>query len=196
LSARPTHNQKELLFLVAQGDENAFTVLFDHYSPKVMHTAFLFTQSLSRSEDIVQDVFTKLWLKRAQLREVEDFEKWIFIITRNMSLNILNRIARAELGLEKFAEHVPAREAGESIYLEAKDMEKLIRNSLAALTDQQKKVFELSTFKGLNREEIAQELGLSPNTIKMHLLRATKYVRVYLRKQLYFLVLLLWIFFV
>jgi RNA polymerase sigma-70 factor (ECF subfamily) len=184
------HNEKELLFAVAEGSKDAFTTLFDHYSPKVLHVAGLFTHSLSEAEDIVQDVFMKVWLKRDQLKSVADFNNWLFILTRNLSINALNKIARAEVNNQRVVDYLPLSDEPPGKTLELKDVQNLILEALLLLTDQQRRVFELSRLRGMSREEIARELDLSPNTVKMHLVRATRLVRAYLSSRMDFFVLL------
>ena len=174
------YDEKELLPRIAGGDEGAFRILFEEYAPKVMHIANLFTDSEAIAEDIVQDVFMKLWLKRVSLPEILDFNNWIFIVARNLSINALKKIAKAGIRYESLPDHLPHTDAYASTDLDAKDLEKHIREAMQLLTEQQKKVFELSKMKGLNREEISETLGLSPNTVKMHLVRSTRLVRAYL----------------
>lgn len=174
------NNEQELLSKIASGDEEAFAHLFDQFAPRVMHVATLFTHSISISEDIVQDVFLKLWLKRTQLPEINDFTNWIFIVARNYSINALNKIAKTEISLETQAEHISLPGIEVTSDFEARDLEKIIRKAMLALTDQQQKVFELAKLQGMGRDEIADQLGLSPNTVKMHLVRATRFVRAYL----------------
>lgn len=183
------HNEQEILAAIAEGSRQSFTTLFDHYSPKILHVAGLFTHSLSESEDILQDVFMKVWLKRDQLTTITDFNSWIFILTRNLSINALNKIARAEVKNQRLAGYLPFTEEHAGGSVEFKDIENLIRQALQLLTDQQRRVFELSRLNGMNREEIAKELGLSPNTVKMHLLRATRQVRAYLSSRMDYVVL-------
>ena len=184
------HNEKELLSAISEGSKEAFTTLFDHYSPKILHIAGLVTHSLSGSEDILQDVFMKVWLRRGQLKEIADFNNWIFILTRNLSINALNKIARAEVKNQRLADYLPLSDDNMGKALEFKDIQNLIREALLLLTDQQRRVFELARLHGMSREEIAKELDLSPNTVKMHLVRATRVVRAYLSSRMDVVILL------
>ena len=174
------HSEKELLIRVASGDEGAFTILFEQYAPRVMHIATLFTDFEDMAEDIVQDVFMKVWLRRSSLPEILDFNNWIFIVARNLSINALKKIAKAGIHYESLPDHLPYTSAFADADLDAKDLEKHIREAMQLLTEQQQKVFELAKIKDLNREEISKTLGLSPNTVKMHLVRSTRFVRAYL----------------
>lgn len=175
---------------IAEGDEKAFAAFFEYYHSKVLGVAFYFTQSLSRAEDIVQDVFLKIWTKREQIEAIEQLDAWVLTIARNFSINALHKIARTEVVGEEYADYIPSFETPVGDGLNKKDIERLVQEALQPLTEQQRRVFELSKLRGLNREEIAAELQLSPNTVKMHLVRSTKYVRAYLLAKLDYLILI------
>jgi DNA-directed RNA polymerase specialized sigma24 family protein len=72
------YSEKDLLHLVAQGDKVAFTRLFNNYRNKIYTIAFELTESSATAEEIVQDVFLKIWLKRASLNEVTHFQAYLF----------------------------------------------------------------------------------------------------------------------
>jgi len=184
LAESELHNERLLLTAISRGDEAAFEKLFDYYSPKVYHIAGQFTHSSEISKDIVQDVFMKVWLRREMLSQVEDMASWLFILTRNLCINALNRMALAETRSRELAGHLPFSEENTERSLDLKDMEDLIHQALALVTDQQRRVFELARLKGLSREEIADEMDLSPNTVKMHLVRATRVVRGFLASKM------------
>lgn len=170
----------ELLRSVASGDQAAFGVLFDRWSPKVMKVAVMILSDHDAAEDIVQDVFVKVWTKRAGLADIEDIEGWLFIMTRNFSFNALKKRAYAKGRLESLRDELPAYVETVDDLLVARDYETLILRAMEGLTEQQWNVFELSRKGEMSREEIAAALGLSGNTVKMHLLRARKIVRAYL----------------
>ncbi|HWJ28602.1 MAG TPA: sigma factor, partial [Flavisolibacter sp.] len=84
-------NENELIQGVLQGDEKAFRQLFDHYWPGIFSVAFSLTKSSVLSEEIVQDVFLKVWLKREQLATVNNFPGYLFTIAKNHIYNELRR---------------------------------------------------------------------------------------------------------
>ena len=89
MSLSPLYNESDLLAEVARGNENAFKVLFDRYWDKIFSVAFVLTKSVVLAEEIVQDVFLKIWLNRLKLPEIENFEGYLFIIGRNHIFNEL-----------------------------------------------------------------------------------------------------------
>jgi RNA polymerase sigma-70 factor (family 1) len=175
-----TYNESEILLRISEGDEQAFAALFDHYAPRVKHIAKLFTVSDAIAEDIVQDVFMKVWLKRRDLPEIQDLKNWLFIVARNFAINALKKIAHRETSYSSLPDLLPYDTPVPDAGLDARDLEKNIRIAMLGLTDQQQKVFELARLQGMSREEISKTLDLSPNTVKMHLVRSTRFVRAWL----------------
>ena len=76
------YNENEVLLLVSQGDEMAFRELFAHYQNKLYSVALRVTRSSTLSEEIVEDVFLKIWLKRNDLLEIQNFSAYLFEIGR------------------------------------------------------------------------------------------------------------------
>ena len=179
--------EKELLRKIAEGDEKSFARLFDQYGPRVLQVAYQYTHSDQQSQDILQDVFMKCWLIRVELPAIKSLESWIFVVTRNKALTVLEKNARFLVTGEAYAEHLPALDTSSESRLEAAELENMIRDAIATLPPQQRKVFELAKMKNLNRQEIATDMGISPNTVKVHLNHATRAVRAYLATKLDYL---------
>ncbi|HVI44848.1 MAG TPA: RNA polymerase sigma-70 factor [Chitinophaga sp.] len=171
-----------LLKQVADGDESAFRRLFDMYADRIYGVAFAYTGSKEQSEEIVQDVFMKIWLKREHLSQVENISNYIFIIARNLVINLLHRQKREKNYLQQLlttAEEVP--QSPESEYV-LKESRRLITDAINQLSPQQRTVYQLTQIQGMKLAEAAAELGLSRNTARNHLARATQCIREYLRQ--------------
>jgi RNA polymerase sigma-70 factor (ECF subfamily) len=74
-------NENELLHELAAGSERAFTILYDQYKNVVYASALKITKSKTLSEEVVQDVFMKIWLRKEELKDITDFESYLFIST-------------------------------------------------------------------------------------------------------------------
>ena len=174
------YEENELLLLIATGDELAFRQLYNHYWEKLYSVAFVLTKSVVLSEEIVQDVFVKLWIKREELPSITSFDGYLFIMTRNHIYNTLRKIASAQ-PLEKHLE----QEFGMTMApteqpLLTKELEQLIHLALRHLPNKQRMVFELSRWEGLNHAAIAERMGISKLTVKSHMNRALQFIRNYL----------------
>jgi RNA polymerase sigma-70 factor (ECF subfamily) len=177
LPAPILHNENELLLQVAAGNERAFQVLFDHYWENIYAVSLAFTKSAELSEEIVQDVFIKIWLKRDQLSTVNKFDGYLFTVARNHIYNTL----RKKVPEQPFFDHMAgyfvdtAAVPGEEMIME--ETKQLIDKAVHQLPAQQRAVFELSRYQGLDHAAIGKELGISKLTVKSHLTKALKSVR-------------------
>jgi RNA polymerase sigma-70 factor (ECF subfamily) len=179
VSEQFSYNEHELLKSIAEGDKNAFTQIYNNYRNKIYSIAFELTESTAVAEEIVQDVFLKIWVKRNTLLEVEHFRAYLFTITRNYVFTALKRIARKE-----FIE-VNAMEGAPLYYHDTEDRvlnneyTRILQAAIDRLPEQQRQVYNLIKTEGLKREEAAAALQLSPETVKSHLAQAMRSVRTY-----------------
>jgi RNA polymerase sigma-70 factor (ECF subfamily) len=170
---------------VAAGDVNAFNELFRHYWDSIYSIAFSITKSKVVAEEIVQDVFLKIWLKRDQLAEVKNFDNYLFIIARNHIYNQLRVKA-----VQFTTEHAEVSETPEKqLYL--KETVQIITEAVKRLPKQQRIIFELSRNEGLDHATIASRLKLSRLTVKTHINKALHFIRGYLSRHNTLLLLLL-----
>lgn len=167
---------------LAGGDERALTEIIRHYSNHLYQFVFSVTKSASVAEEVIQDVFVAVWKQRAQLCEVERFEDWLFIVTRNHAYKALRRELRRP-GYTGYLEAFFAL-SGESPeeQLLLKESRELITHAATTLPPQQQRVFRMSRLQGRTLDEIASQLQLSKNTVKVHLTKALQGIRLYLRQ--------------
>jgi RNA polymerase sigma-70 factor (family 1) len=170
-----------LLRLVAEGHRPSFTVLYDRYWKKIYATSLHYLKSPEWAQDLVQDIFLKVWVKRSILPEIEDFESFLFIMARNELVSaIRKKVAAAPL--QEQQESTTIAELPDNA-LSLKQTEQLIADAVAQLPPQQKLVFMLTRHAGLTHEAIARQLGLNTRTVNNHASRALLHIRQYLQKQ-------------
>lgn len=168
-----------LLQQTAGGDEKAFEQLFFQYKDRVYEIALLYTESGFLAEEILQDIFVQVWQKRKELPSIRNFNSWLFILTRNRSFNVLRDIARASLNTRSVVRELPASEENADARLLSSEAEKLVSMAMERLTPAQRQAFEFFKLKGLSREETARQMGISPNTVKVHLLQGMRSIRAF-----------------
>ena len=187
------YDQKELLKQVAEGEESAFRKLFDLYKERFYAVALKMTRSDEVAEDIVQDVFMNIWSKRESLVDVDNPSSYFFTAVYRRVYHHYRKIA-----LEKklFQVVPPAKEwvnTTEEMVL-AHENKNLISEAIAKLPPQQQLVFKLSKQEGLSRQDVANQLHISPNTVKNHLADAIKFIRIFLLKSTLTFLILFWVF--
>ena len=179
MSFQPSYTEQELLKLVAEGDRNAFTQIYNNYRNKIYSIAFELTESTTVSEEIVQDVFLKIWVKRDSLHEVEHFRAYLFTITRNYVFTALKRIARKESIEVSAVQDAPLYDHDTEDRVLNNEYTRILQAAIDRLPEQQKQVYNLIKKEGLKREEAAAALHLSPETVKTHLAQAMRSIRTY-----------------
>jgi RNA polymerase sigma factor (sigma-70 family) len=174
------YEDKALLLLVAEGDEQAFRRLFDLYEEKIFSLALKITKSEVIAEELLQDVFLSIWLKREQLKEIEDFPSYLFIVARNKGFVAIKRIARNRNRSLPLAPEAPFyhNETEESISVN--EYHTVIRQAIGRLSPHQRQAYQLIKEQGLTREQASVIMQVGPETVKTHLNRAIKFIRAWL----------------
>jgi RNA polymerase sigma-70 factor (family 1) len=181
LIASTPYNESELLLQIANGNEKAFRRVFDHYWKHIWSIAFDLTKSPVVAEEIVQDVFMKIWLKRDQLPSVSKFDAYLFIVARNHIYNTLRKKTAEQPFVKHLEQHFLETSALPEQELLLKETSLLINKAVEQLPGQQRSVFELSRQEGLDHTTIAEKLNISKLTVKSHLNKALHFIRRYLQ---------------
>jgi RNA polymerase sigma-70 factor (family 1) len=160
-----------ILLAIAQDDERAFNSLFVEYHQQLGHFVFSVTRSKELTEEIIQDVFVKLWENRQQLPAVKNFAAYLFIITRNHTLNAIRKQAQAKEKQAAIAEHYEGSTEKEPAPED--NLYALLDSAVDQLPLQQKKVYLLRQ-QGLKNADVAYRLDLSVNSVKKYQQWATQ----------------------
>lgn len=175
------HNEKELLMLASQGDEAAFTQLFYAYHNKLGAYVLHLTKSRETAEEIVEDVFIKIWTGRDSLATVEHFESYLYVLSRNHAFNCLRGIAREEVRKRKAEEKVRKWYENEDPAESEEDYYPILDEAVEKLPAQQQTAYILSRRNRLKYEEIAKQMDISRETVKKYLQLANRFIISYVR---------------
>ncbi len=179
----------DLIHQVAAGEHLAFEQFFYHYKSYVYSIALKFTHNETLGEEIVQDVFVRVWKYREKLPEVQDIDAWMRTVTKNRCLTELKRLAKDAQGKKEYFNWQPSEWLSPNS--NGQNTDQLLQNAISRLTPQQQRVFELSFLEGMKRDQIAELLDISPATVGVHLKLAARSVRAFLTNQSDLAVLLL-----
>jgi RNA polymerase sigma-70 factor (family 1) len=175
------HNEKELLLQVSHGDREAYKALYTACYPHVQRYISLFETSGRVLDDLTQDVFVRIWEKRAQLVEVESFKGYLFIVTRNVVLNFI-RAMKVRRKIKELDESLVAGGNDLENELLFKQYYRVAVEAMEKLPPGRRKVLKMSIDEGLTLDEIAARLGISRSGVKKQLYAATAFVRQYLQE--------------
>lgn len=168
---------KFLLLRIADGDERSFRQIFDLYSAKIFVFALKLTHSKPMSEEVVQEVFIKLWNNRHKLPEVEFFPSYLAVMTRNHTFNILKSIAREEKITAAFSKNIPQTHCETEEIIIHNDYQNILTRIVDELPPQQKTAYSLCHGEGLKYEEAAERMNISTLTVKTHMQTALRTIK-------------------
>lgn len=171
-------DEKQLLLKVAAGDERAFRALFEKHHGLLASHILRITRWKELTEEIVQDVFLKIWMSRETLSEIQDLRAYLYIVSKNYALDSLKKVARERVTFSD-ADWAFVEKSMVSVESEDPGPLGLIDEAIDRLPPQQKKVYLLSRRERKKYSEIAEQLGLSRETVKKYLQLATESISSY-----------------
>lgn len=178
-------DEGRVISMLKQGDEAALRIIYDRFYDRVFYLAIQFLKSPESAEEIVQDVFLKLWEKRQEIDETRPVEAWLYTVTRNRVINQFRKVAREQACLkvkEVLPETTDFDKTADKKILD-REVENLLDQALRQLPEKQREVYRLARLEGYSRNEIADHLHISALTVKTHMARALISVRSYLEQK-------------
>ncbi|RPE12375.1 RNA polymerase sigma-70 factor [Chitinophaga lutea] len=176
-------SEKELLLEAAGGNELAFTSLFHGYKYKLYGFVYRLTGSHQSAEDLVQDIFEKLWKDRDVLRGIDSFQRYVFRMAQNAAINGFKRMAMEVTILKTLADNSQSTpDITPQATLTLKETQERLHWAIQQLPPQQKIVYLLSREEGIKHEEIARRLHITTGTVKNHMIQALRSLRKQLQQ--------------
>lgn len=180
----------DLIDLLRKGNNDAFSIIYKRYWEKVCNFSRLYITSDADVEDIVQQVFLKLWNYRESLKDNESFEGFLFIATRNLifshfrksfnenayKLTVLDAISEEQDDWYGIQEEIEAHELGE-----------YIEQLLQELPLRQQEIFRLSRTEMCSNREIAERMAISQKTVEKNITATLRFLRENIRLLIIFL---------
>ena len=166
----------ELFLKLREGDERAFQTLFRKYYSALCHYARQFLNDSELAEETVQDMFVKIWEKRALLNIETSVKHYFFRSIRNLCLNQIQHEKIKKQYASKVLESSPQDIDPSHFYLEV-DLIQRIEKSIDALPPKRREIFRLSREQGLKYKEIADTLNISVKTVEAQMGLALKHLR-------------------
>lgn len=172
----PTPNIPKLVRLLKKGDDASFSQLFHLFGPKLYNTSRKMKLSHEDAEEVVQEVFLKIWKKREHLDHALSFNAYLLSILKSLIYKRVKKQLR-EVAVRHYTpqENEVANGGEESMLSE--DMRALSGTLLATLPKGQKQIVELRYLHQLSADEIALQLNVSKRTVEHQIYKATKSLR-------------------
>lgn len=172
--------EQALLNRIAAGDSIAFALVFKKYKANLYTTVLRLTGSHEMAEDVLQEVFIKIWMHREKLPDIINFPGWLYKVTEYAGFKVIRNNYRVATGLQALAREqgFPGTPDPIDLFIE-KEYYELLEAAIAQLPEKQQLTYRLIKQEGLKRREVAERLSVSPETVKWNLDQANLSVRRY-----------------
>ncbi len=188
--AVPLRNKKpdpELIKLLKKGDMTAFNAIYTRYCHRIHEFVFMYLKQEEDTEEIVQEVFVKIWQSRDKIDIFASFESFLFTIAYNATISLL----RKRMSDNKSREYLKSLQQIDTTdqitsELNFKELNQKVQSLLEKLTSRQKEIYLLSREEGLTHKEIAEKLSISENTVNNHLVTTLRYLKSHIDNNLAF----------
>lgn len=183
MEAAKKHIESILLRISTYDDEKALKELFDYYYGKLLEIAKFYVKDHSASQEIVSDVFIKLWNNRANIGAVENITAYLYVAIKRQSLNFIRD--------NKKRKHYPLDGGMNNAFIEIKSPEKILlskefvevlNDAVQALPSKCRIVYSLVKDDGMKYQEVADALNISVKTVEMHVGKALKRIKIAFEK--------------
>jgi RNA polymerase sigma-70 factor (family 1) len=178
------NEEKLVIRQVAQGNEKAFSEIYDRYKPVLYRFVFNILKSADLTNDSCQDIFIKIWEDRSRLENVESFRYYLLTVGKNHCLNVLKKVLSEEKTLSVFISNYSEVNNELEENFQTWEYQQFICSVLYTLTPQSRRIFQLCRQQGMSYDEAAEEMGISRNMIKKHMVRSMKIFKVAVEKDL------------
>ena len=168
----------ELVKLLEKGDMAAFDAIYNTYCHKLHGFVLKYLKQKEDAEGIVQEVFIKIWEARSKIDVYLSFESFLFTIAYNTTISLLRKRV-SESKSREYLKTVQQIDSADNVIdeLQYQELNDQVRSVLEQITPRQKEIYLLSREEGLKHKEIAQQLNISENTVKNHLVTTLKFLR-------------------
>lgn len=178
------YNEKDetLVRYLIKSDHEAFTELYVRYYDRLYNFCYKFIHSKEETEDIIQEIFSKLWTNREEINTQLSFSSYLYTISYNKIKNYFRHLDveyKVKMYLADIEVNTPDATDDKLLYTE---YQHVLKQAINELPPQRQQVFKLSWEDNLSHKEIAKQLGISINTVQQHISLSLKFIRHFFQK--------------
>ena len=171
------------ILALKEGDEKAFVAIYKRFFIKLYGYTISLIKSNELAEDIVQEVFLKVWTNRKSIDTSKSFKAYLYTITQNQTFNVLKKIVHdKKLCQELYLTQKQSICNTDKSLLES-EMAQIEKKILETLPPKRRRIFVMSRMEGKSYQEISNELGLSKQTVKNQISHSLKIITSYLETE-------------
>ena len=175
--------ERELMQRCVEGDRQAFATLYSHYAPLLYKAVYPLTnKSREDTEEIIQELFVKIWDRRDNMLTIRSFRPFVFRLARNRVIDWYRKKESKKSYCTFYSENHRNESVSVTDDLLFDEYYAIALEAIASLPPRQKQIFNLRHTEDLSLIEIAAQLRISLHAVKKQLYQATRFVRDYLHK--------------
>lgn len=178
------NDEKSILRQIVQGNEKAFSEIYDRYKSVLYRFVFNILKSADLTNDSCQEIFIKIWEDRNRLEDVMSFKYYLLTIGKNHSLNVLKKVLSEEKTHSAFISNYNEVNNELEEKLQSDEYQEFIHSVLITLTPESRKIFELCRQQEMTYDEAAAAMGVSRNIIKKRMIKSMKVFKIAVEKDL------------
>ena len=168
---------EDIIHRLKNEDKSPVDELFNYYYPRLYYFSKSILKIDNQIDDILQEVFVKIWLNRQKIGKAETFNAWIFTITKNEILSLLRNNIRDQTFKHELFLRAVAEEYHTPNPVEFDEVKAGIDKIIADLPEERQMVFILSHTEGRSNHEIAMQMNISEKTVEDHITHAIKQIK-------------------
>jgi len=189
-------SNSDLIGLLNEGDIVAFDAIYAQYCHRLYGFVLRYLKNREDTEEIVQEVFLKIWEARQRINSFSSFDSFIFTIAYNSTITLL----RKRVTEQKYLNNIRLRQEIASTpdlidEIQFKELDERVHSLINRLTPRQQEIFRLSRDERLTHDQIAQKLNISSNTVKNHIVATLAFLKSELDNGLIVSILFVYLFF-
>jgi RNA polymerase sigma-70 factor (family 1) len=177
----PQHINQNTFALMATGDEQSFKAIFHHYTSRLLPHINNIVKSEVIAEEILQETFLRLWKNKETVGQMDNPTAWLFTVASNLCFKFLRKAANEERAMNELISRMKSHTLSQTDY-DQKEKQSALLTAVNQLPAQRQLVFKLSREAGLSHQEIADQLNISPNTVKNQIVKSIHSIRDYMQK--------------
>jgi RNA polymerase sigma-70 factor (ECF subfamily) len=170
-------SDEKLISALKKDDHYAFDQTFHKYGSSLFSFVLSILKDKTDTEEVIQEVFLKIWDKRKELDSSRSFKSYLFTIAVNTTKNMYRRKLQEERYKQNIALELNFNQAIDFDVIEYQNLLDYIDKIIEKLPASRREIFVLSKKDGLKNQEIAKRLNISEQTVKNQLVSAMKFLR-------------------
>ncbi|MDG0822498.1 MAG: sigma-70 family RNA polymerase sigma factor [Staphylococcus equorum] len=170
--------------IIDKKDSESLEILYDRYESLLFNLAYKITKDVQSSEEVLQDVFMKIWNQKAIFKPNKGkMSTWLITLCRNKSIDMLRKNKHIENEFDEDFQGIQNDHLPEYDLLD-KEVSEEIKKMISLLNKDQQKIIYLFYYKGLSQQEIADKLQTPLGTVKSRMRLSIKHLNDYSKKHL------------